>query len=161
MAIARHKVVYLDYVIRDESGQILEQTEEGEPFAYIHGLGQFGPPALEDKLNGMEEGEQRELTLSPEEGYGMPDPEAFFAVPRDIFPQDQTLEVGDILMGEDEDGEQWPLRVVELRDGEVRVDANHPFAGKTLRYSISIRGLRDATAEELSHQHLHEDGFQH
>ncbi len=158
MSIAQNKVVYLEYVLKDDAGQILEETE-GEPFAYIHGLGQL-VPGLEKRLDGAEVGQKFEVVVPPEEGHGTHDPEGLFSVPRDAFPADQTLEVGDILMGEAEDGEPVPVRIVEVLDEEVKVDANHPLAGQTLHYSVSIVNMRDATPEELEHEHPH-DGHDH
>lgn len=158
MPIARNKVVYLDYVLRDDSGQVLEETE-GDPFAYIHGLNQL-VPGLESRLEGLDVGDERELVVPPEEGHGMPDPEGIFTVPRDAFPEGQQISVGDLLMGEGEDGETMPVRVVEVQEQEVRVDANHPLAGQTLHYTVSVRHIRDATPEEIAHEHPH-DGDEH
>jgi FKBP-type peptidyl-prolyl cis-trans isomerase SlyD len=160
MAIALNKVVSLDLVLKDDAGQVLEQTEQDEPFVYIHGLGQI-VPGLERRLEGLEVGEQRELVVPPEEAYGMPDPDGVFLVPKSAFPPDEPPAVGDILVGEAEDGEAVPVRVLEVQDDEVLVDGNHPLAGQTLHYHVSVRAIRDATAEELICEHPHEEGHSH
>jgi FKBP-type peptidyl-prolyl cis-trans isomerase SlyD len=148
MLIGRHKVVTLEYVLKDESGQVLEQTE-GEPFIYIHGMEQV-IPGLERHLEGQESGAKLRFTVSPEEAFGEHDPAGIFTVPREVFPQDKSIDPGDILMGEDDEGEMMPVRVVEVLGEEVRVDANHPLAGMTLCYEVTVRDVREATAEEIS-----------
>lgn len=160
MVIERDKVVYLDYILRDKAGTIIEQTEEGESFAYIHGAGQF-IPGLERQLEGLNVGDRREIVVPPDEAYGHHDPEGVFSVPRDAFPKDRPLEVGEILMGEGEDGEMVPVRIIDVGLMEVRVDANHPLAGETLHFDVTIKNVRDATEEELAHGHLHDEGHDH
>ena len=159
MSVARNKVVTLDYVLRDSSGRVLEQTEADEPFVYLHGLGQL-VPGLERRLDGMEPGQSCDVVVPPEEGHGMPDPEGQFEVPRDAFPPAQELEVGDMLVGETDDGEVVPVRVLKVLPTSVLVDANHPLAGQTLHYSVKVIEVRDATPEEIEHQHAH-NGDEH
>jgi FKBP-type peptidyl-prolyl cis-trans isomerase SlyD len=91
----------------------------------------------------------------------MPDPEGVFGVPRAAFPPDAKLSVGDSFIGEDDEGQALPVRVVELRDDVVIVDANHPLAGETLFFHVDVREVRDATADELEHGHSHGEGGAH
>jgi FKBP-type peptidyl-prolyl cis-trans isomerase SlyD len=158
--IAPRKVVRFDYTLKNAAGEVLDSSEGGEPLAYIHGAHQI-VPGLERALEGLEEGAEKDVVVSPEEGYGQPDPAGVFTVPRASFPPDLTLEVGDSFMGENEDGAAVPVRVVELRDDVVVVDANHPLAGVTLHFHVNVREVRDATLEELTHGHAHGPGEHH
>lgn len=160
MSIDRHKVVYLDYVLKDAEGQVLEESTDDEPLVYIHGLEQI-VPGLEKHLTGLEIGAKRDVVVSPEEGFGTHDPEGVFSLPRDAFPADLPLEPGDILPGEADDGEPVYVRIIEIKDDEVKVDANHPLAGQTLHYSVTVRNIRDATPEEIEHEHAHDAGHDH
>ena len=105
--------------------------------------------------------EAKDVVVQPEDGYGMPDPEGVFGVPRAAFPPDAKLTVGDSFIGEDDEGQALPVRVVELREDVVIVDANHPLAGETLFFHVDIREVRDATDEELEHGHSHGPGGHH
>lgn len=157
MSIAKDKVVTLEYVLKDAAGEVLEETEADDPFTYLHGRGQL-VPGLEKRLEGMTPGQSADVVVPPDEGHGMPDPEGRFPVPRDAFPPDQELNEGDLLLGETEEGDAVPVRVVKVMGDQVLVDANHPLAGQTLHYSVKIIEVRDATPEEIAHEHVHGPG---
>ena len=72
-------------------------------------------------------------------------------MPRAAFPEDAQLAVGQTFVGEDDSGAQVPVRVVEVKDDIIMVDANHPLAGETLYFHVDVREVRDATSEELAH----------
>jgi FKBP-type peptidyl-prolyl cis-trans isomerase SlyD len=157
MQIADKKVVRMDYTLRNKAGEVLDSSEGQDPLSYLHGAQQI-VPGLERALTGMSAGESKDVVVSPEEGYGLPDPEGVFSVPRNAFPADAKLEPGTSFIGEDEQGHAVPVRVVEVREGQVVVDANHPLAGETLYFHVDIRDVRDATLEELTHGHVHGPG---
>ena len=123
----------------------------------MHGASQI-VPGLESELAGLAAGDAKDVVVQPEDGYGLPDPEGVFGVPRAAFPPDAKLSVGDSFIGEDDEGQALPVRVVELREDVVVVDANHPLAGETLFFHVDVREVRDATAEELEHGHSHGEG---
>ena len=158
--IAARKVVTFDYTLKNAAGEVLDTSDGGDPLAYIHGAHQI-VPGLERALEGLDVGAEKDVVVPPEDGYGLPDPGGVFTVPRASFPPDLTLEVGDSFMGENEDGAAVPVRVVELRDDVVVVDANHPLTGVTLHFHVVIREVRDATLEELTHGHPHGAGGHH
>ena len=159
--IASRKVVTLDYTLKNGSGELLDSSEDGEPLEYIHGANQI-VPGLERALEGLPEGAERDVAVKPEDGYGEPDPAGVFTIPRSAFPADLTIAVGDTFMGENDEGEALPVRVIEVRDDGVLVDANHPLAGVTLHFHVTVRSVRDATLEELTHGHVHgAGGHQH
>lgn len=160
MKVAEKKVVRLDYTLRNAQGDVIDTSEGAEPLTYLHGASQI-VPGLEKELAGMEAGQAKDVVVQPEDGYGMPDPEGVFGVPRAAFPPDAKLSVGDSFIGEDDEGQALPVRVVELRDDVVIVDANHPLAGETLFFHVDVRDVRDATEEELAHGHSHGEGGHH
>jgi len=160
MLIADNKVVLLDYTLKNASGEVLDSSEGGEPLAYLHGANQI-VPGLERALNGMTAGQSKDVVVPPEDAYGHSDPEGVFGVPRTAFPDNLPLEAGQAFIGEDDEGNHVPVRVVEIRDDLIVVDANHPLAGQTLYFHVDVREVRDATAEELAHGHPHGPGDKH
>jgi len=149
------KVVALHYRLRLADGTEITDTHAEEPVTYLHGADDI-VPGLERELTGRAVGERLTVVVRPEDGYGVHDPDAVETMPRDAFPPDLELMVGDQLTGEDEDGEVVPMRVLDIEGDSVRVDMNHPLAGETLHYEIEIVALRDATHAELDHGHVHD-----
>lgn len=160
MVISDKKVVRIDYTLKNAEGLVLDSSEGGEPLAYLHGAQQI-VPGLERELVGLEAGQSKDVVVAPEDGYGLPDPEGVFGVPRAAFPAGAQLAVGDTFVGEDDEGAQVPVRVVEVREDSIVVDANHPLAGVTLYFHVEVRDVRDATLEELTHSHAHGPGGAH
>ena len=160
MVIADKTVVSLHYTLKNASGEILDSSEGAEPLSYIHGASQI-VPGLEKELTGLAAGDSKDVVVRPEEGYGVPDPQGIFGVPRAAFPADAKLEVGQSFVGEDDEGQAVPVRVIEVRPDMVMVDANHPLAGETLYFHVDVRDVREATVEELQHGHAHGAGGHH
>jgi FKBP-type peptidyl-prolyl cis-trans isomerase SlyD len=154
LVVADDLAVSMHYVLRDPSGAILDQSDEGEPLVYLHGYDNI-VPGLERKLTGLSIGDSREVVVAPEDGYGDRDEEMVLVVPRDQLPEDLTPEVGMVLGMESDDGDHLPVTIVEVRQDEVVLDANHELAGVTLHFSVTIADIRAATSEELAHGHVH------
>jgi len=148
MKVGANKVVTMDYSLYLDSGELVDSTEGRDPIEFICGKGHI-MPALEKELIGMEVGDQKEITLSPEEGYGEIDPDAIRTVPRTIFPPDIELEVGEKFYVKDASGKDVPFTIVKLEGDAVTIDFNHPLAGQNLNFKVTIRGVREATPEEL------------
>ena len=160
MMIADKKVVRLDYTLKNRAGDVLDSSEGGEPLLYIHGTSQI-VPGLERELAGLTAGDSKDVIVQPEDAYGVPDPEGVFGVPRAAFPPDAPLSVGQSFVGEDDEGHAVPVRVIEVREDVIMVDANHPLAGETLYFHVDVCDVRDATLEELAHGHAHGPGDHH
>jgi FKBP-type peptidyl-prolyl cis-trans isomerase SlyD len=160
MKVTDKKVVRLDYTLKNAAGEVIDTSDGAEPLTYLHGFNQI-VPGLERELVGMEAGQAKDVVVQPEEGYGMPDPQGVFGVPRTAFPPDAKVAVGDSFIGEDDEGQALPVRVVELRDDIIIVDANHPLAGETLFFHVDVREVREATDDELAHGHSHGGGHAH
>lgn len=146
-------VVSLHYTLHVD-GELTDQSEQGEPLEFIQGEGHI-IPGLENALYGMTAGESRQVLVAAGEGYGEHDSEAFAVIPREQFPAEIPLEVGLELQVRTQEGDTLAARVDSLSDESVRLDFNHPLAGKTLTFNIMIAGVRPATAEEMEHGHVH------
>jgi FKBP-type peptidyl-prolyl cis-trans isomerase SlyD len=163
--IEPNRHVTLDYVLKDDAGEILDESkgEGGEPIEYVHGYGML-VPGLEAALAGMKTGESKEITVTAEEGFGDRDDELMLEIDREEFPDPKVVKEGDEFVAESPDGDEVVMRVVEVKGDTVVVDANHPLAGVTLHYSVNVREVREATAQEIedaaadldeAHQHVH------
>jgi FKBP-type peptidyl-prolyl cis-trans isomerase SlyD len=158
--VAAQCVVSLDYSLHLGDGKVVDSSEGAEPLVYLHGSGQI-IPGLEQALGGMEAGESKELTVSPKDGYGERDAENVQEITRDHFG-DRELKPGDEFVAIDDQKNEIPVRVESVAGDKVTVDFNHPLAGKTLHFAVTIKEVRAATPEELSHGHAHGgDGHHH
>jgi FKBP-type peptidyl-prolyl cis-trans isomerase SlyD len=153
-------VVSLDYTLRLDDGEIVDSSAEQEPLQFLQGHGQV-LPALESALYGMAIGEEKDVVVGPDEGYGELDPDAFQQLPLDAFPPDMAVEPGMVLELLDDTGETLVAFVAEVRPDNVVLDFNHPLAGETLYFYLKVAGLRRATGEELAHGHVHGLGDEH
>lgn len=141
--------VTLSYVAYDEDGDVVDEAVQSEPLQYIHGFGQM-VPGLEKALEGMNAGQQREISLKAADAYGDHDPEGIFEVDRGDFPEPETVSVDDEFVAEGPDGTHLVMRVIDVVESGFIVDTNHPLAGLNLRYEVKVLAVRDATDEELA-----------
>lgn len=151
MKIEPNARVVLDYTLKNEKGELLDASdgEDGEPIVYVHGYGML-VPGLEAALVGLEVGATKDVVIPPEEGFGERDEELVIEVDRSELPNPDDISVGDELVAESPDGDELPMRVVDVLDDGVLVDANHPLAGVTLHYSVRVREVARASDEEVA-----------
>ena len=160
MKIAKDTVATLEYRLTLDDGEEVDASSPEDPLVYLHGYEEI-VPGLERALEGKSTGERIQVTVKPEDAYGAYDPNGVEEVPRDQLPADLELEVGGIITATDDDGDEVEFIIKELRDGIVVVDFNHPMAGKTLHFDVTIRDVRAATDEEKEHGHVHGPGGAH
>lgn len=143
--------VVLEYELRDEDGELVDASsqEGGEPIVYVHGYGMI-VPGLEAGVVGLKVGEEREVVVPPDAGFGEHDEELVLEVDREDFPRPKDVKVGDEMVAESPEGDEAIMRVLEVKDDTVVVDANHPLAGKTLRYKVKVREIRAGTDAEVA-----------
>ena len=158
--IKKDSVVSLSYILKNEYGEELDRFETANPLAYMHGHGQI-VPGLENVLEGLAIGDKKEVTVTPQEGYGEVQPQLKMKVSRNKFPADVNIEPGMQFSSKMEDGMEIPFTVQAIEDGAVMLDGNHPLAGETLHFSVEVVEVRLATAEELQHGHVHGAGGHH
>lgn len=154
------KVVTISYKLQDEDGTLLDSSEENGDLAYLHGH-QGIMSGLEKALEGHSAGYRVDLTLSGDEAYGEYDEKLIFQVPKKEFPADLPLEPGFEFEAEIMDAPRYCVIEEVSSEGMVRVNANHPLAGKTLKVEAEILEIRDATDEEIDHGHVHHPGQHH
>jgi FKBP-type peptidyl-prolyl cis-trans isomerase SlyD len=142
--------VVLDYTLRDDEGEVLDASdaEDGRPIEYVHGYGML-VPGLEAALIGLAPGDQREIVVPAEAGYGEYDEELVLEIDRQEFPDPKAVKVGDEFVAESPDGDEVAMEVLEVKSDTVVVDANHPLAGVTLHYDVKIKSVREATQDEI------------
>jgi len=87
---------------------------------------------------GMKVGEEKELVIQPDEGYGEYNPEFVKDMPRDSFPSEQEIKAGMMFMAELQDGKQVPVRISDVTEEKVTIDLNPPLAGKTLIFKVKL-----------------------
>ncbi|WP_029888915.1 FKBP-type peptidyl-prolyl cis-trans isomerase [Polycyclovorans algicola] len=159
MQIAAQTVARFHYTLTNSKGEVLDQSPEGQPMAYLHGGGNI-IPGLEKELAGKVAGDKLSVTVAPGEGYGEKRMELIQQVPRDAFQGIDTIEVG---MAFQAQSAQGPMRVTvtAVEADTITVDGNHPLAGETLKFEVEIADVRAATEEETTHGHAHGDGGHH
>lgn len=146
MEIAAARVATFHYILTDDDGQVIDRSPDDQPLSYFHGAGNI-VPGLEKALDGRSAGDSLTVDVSPTEGYGERVEALIQDVPREAFQGIDTIEPG---MQFQANGGQGPVlvTVVAVNDGQVRIDGNHPLAGKTLHFDVRITGVRDSTDEE-------------
>ncbi len=159
MLISSHKVVHLHYTLTNESGEVLDTSRGDEPLAYIHGMGNI-ISGLEEALTGHVAGDRFQVSVPPEEAYGIRDDALIQVVPRSAFPGVNEIRPGMQFRAESPDGVQL-VTVMEVDGDEVTLDGNHPMAGLTLNFDVEVTAVRDATDHEIDHGHVHGPGGHH
>ncbi|WP_018719372.1 FKBP-type peptidyl-prolyl cis-trans isomerase [Arhodomonas aquaeolei] len=155
MQISKDKVVAIDYTLKDNDGEVLDASPEGQPLQYLHGAGNI-IPGLESALEGKAAGDDVSVTVEPAEAYGERDDRLQQEVPMEMFQGVDKVEPGMRFQAQTQAGTQ--VVTVAAVDGEtVTVDANHPLAGQTLNFEVKVSEVREATDEELEHGHIHEE----
>lgn len=158
MPITQDSVVTLHYKVSDATtGQLIEAAKE--PMAYLHGGYQNTLPKIEEALDGQEAGFQTTLTLAPADAFGEYDEALVRTIPKTEFPP--GVKVGGQLRGQLDDGSDHVFTVVKIKGPQVLLNGNHPWAGKTLKFQLTVAGVRAATAEEIAHRHVHGTGGHH
>ena len=159
MEISNSKVVSIHYTLTNSDGDVLDTSRNGEPLAYLHGAGNI-IPGLESALTGKRAGDRLQVSVAPDQGYGAHDPAMVQRVPRAAFQGIDTIEPGMQFHAETAEGLQTVV-VIEVDDDSVVVDGNHPMAGQTLNFDVEIATVREASAAELDHGHVHGAGGHH
>jgi FKBP-type peptidyl-prolyl cis-trans isomerase SlyD len=161
LQVSDNMVVSLEYVLRAEDNSELSRSTSDHPLVYLHGFNNI-IPRLEEELTGMGIGDEKDVVVPPESGYGNRDSEDVVEFPRDSFPDTLNLEIGEsVMMKDNQNGESLRAYILELKEESVVLDFNHPLAGKTLYFHVRIANLRNATNEEVTHGHVHDGSHAH
>jgi len=144
--IRKGKVVSITYVLLNEQGAVYEQSDV--PITYVHGGDSRLFEKVERALDGRRSGESVQVTLPPEEGFGRHDPALTFTDDLDNVPP-ELRRIGARLEAQNACGETLTFVVTRIEHDKLTVDANHPLAGQTVQFRVTVQDVRDATADEL------------
>lgn len=159
MEITADRVVTIHYTLKDDSGTVLDSSAGGEPLAYIQGHGNL-VSGLEKALEGKQHGITLAVVVSPPEGYGVRDEALVQRVPKRALQGSGEIKKGMQFQARTDDGMRL-FTVTAVIGDMVSLDGNHPLADQTLHFDVEIVGVREATAEELEHGHVHGAGGHH
>lgn len=137
MRIKNGSEVTFHYELKDENGNVIDNTFDGEPVHYIHGDGQI-IEGLEEFLEGEEPGFEAKVTIPPEKGYGMVREDLIVYAGPDNFDDSVALKVGEVVETEDPEGNPIEFKIVEITEDKVYLDGNHPLADQTLEYRVEV-----------------------
>ena len=146
--ITKNKFVSLIYTITDDDDNTLESTDT--PIHYIQGIKSEVIEKISSALEGHKVGDFIQVPLTPEEGFGIHQPELTFSDNINNVPAEFHT-IGAEVEFKNDAGESKIFRVTEIADGILTVDGNHPYAGKNITYNITVKAVRDATDIELKH----------
>ena len=156
MHITKDTAVTLAYKVTSPEGKPLDAGS----LAYLHGGYDGIFPKVEAALDGQEPGFATTLDLGADDAFGAHDETLVRTIPTSEFPP--GVKVGGRLQGAGADGQMRVFNVVKIKGAEVHLDGNHPLAGQALRFECKVQSVRAATAEEITHRHVHgEHGHHH
>lgn len=159
MEVTADRVVTLHYTLKDDGGAVLDSSAGGEPLAYIQGHGSL-VVGLEKALEGKADGTSLSVVVAPADGYGTRDESLVQRVPKRTLQGAGALKKGMQFQARTEGGMRL-FTVMAVIGDMVTLDGNHPLADQTLHFDVQIVGVREATAEELEHGHVHGAGGHH
>ena len=160
MTIKDNLAVSIDFTLKNAKGEVIDSSDGREPLAYLHGF-QNIIPGLEKELTGKQIGDNLQVTVEPADAYGEFNPEMTQVVPRSAFEGVEGIEPGMQFQTQGPDGEIQMITVTEVKGDDITVSGNHPLAGETLHFDVTVKEIREATAEELEHGHVHTPGHEH
>ena len=155
--VRKGRVISLDFILKDEQGEMLDQSEEGEPLEYLHGSHDV-IPGLEKALEGHKTGDHVRIAIPPADAYGEYEVSLVDEVSREQFPGIEDIQPGMQFQTQMDDGAPMIITIKTVDEDRIVVDGNHPLAGMTLVFEVDIIGVREASAEEMAHGHVHHDG---
>lgn len=147
------QVVSMEYTLRVD-GKVIDSSEGHEPLDYLHGANNI-IPGLERELAGLKVGDAKKVVVAAEDGYGPIDEKAFMDVTRAELPDDLPVKPGVEMELTNEDGHPTYARIEHVDGDVIRLNFNHPLAGKELHFDVKVVSLREASDEEQDHGHSH------
>lgn len=159
MEIQDGMVVGMHYTLKDDKGDLLDTSDGQDPMIFLYGFGHI-ISGLEKAMAGKSVGDKLDVTIEPEEGYGIRDEALKQEIDRGDFEDIDDIQIGMRFQAETENG-HVPIRVVTVEGSTITVDGNHELAGERLHFSVRIESIREAEQEEITHGHAHGKGGHH
>jgi len=156
MQIADNAVVHIHYTLTNDAGEALDSSAGGEPLAYLHGFSNI-ISGLEAALDGKAAGDKLKVRITADEAYGERQDELVQDIPLEALKEVGELQVGMQLQAQAEDGVQI-FTIKAIGTETATLDGNHPLAGEALTFDVEIVEVKEASAEELEHGHVHGPG---
>ncbi|GMR07863.1 MAG: peptidylprolyl isomerase [Gammaproteobacteria bacterium] len=144
--VQANRAIFITYTIVEKNGDLLEQNDI--PIGYIHGCDSGLLPVVEKELEGKKVGDKVEVLVSPEDGFGAYDDDLTHTDDIENVPE-QVRYVGAEVQMQNDKGDTRTFKVSHMDDEQLTIDGNHPYAGKTLIYTVRIESMRPATPVEV------------
>lgn len=160
MQITQDSVVSIHYTLTNDAGETIDSSAGGDPLTYLQGNGNL-IPGLENALTGKQPGDKLQVKIAPADGYGEYNKELVQSVPRRQFKGIKNVRVGMQFQVQGEGGHPRSVTVTHIMGDMVTIDGNHTLAGQNLNFDVEVTDVREATAEELAHGHVHGPGGHH
>ncbi len=160
MQIAQDTVVTLSFEVTDSDGAALDKP--GAQMVYLHGGYNGIFPLVEEALAGKTIGADLALSLDPKDAFGEYDENLIRIEPKSVFPANIELGMQFEGLPPGEEDDRWVVyTVTDIADDQVVIDGNHPLAGERLIFKCTVKDVRAATADEVTHGHAHGEGGHH
>ena len=156
MIAEKDKVLSFHYTLKDADGKLMETSREKDPMTYLHGANNI-IPGLEKAMEGHAVGDEFSVTVAPEDAYGVRNEKNVQRVALKRLKGIGKVSVGQVLNLQTNNG-QVQVTVLKVGRFNIDVDGNHPLAGRELTFDVEITDIREASAEELEHRHVHGPG---
>lgn len=154
LPIDNDRVVSIHYTLSGDDGEVIDSSVGRDPLNYLHGAGNI-IPGLESALTGKVTGDELAVVVAPAEGYGEHNPDLLQTLPREAFGGIDNIEIGMVFQAQGPQGQVQHVTVTAVEGDDITIDGNHALAGKVLNFAVTVEAVRDATAEELDHGHVH------
>jgi FKBP-type peptidyl-prolyl cis-trans isomerase SlyD len=159
MKISNEKVVSIHYTLKNDDGIVLDSSKNAQPLTYLHGKGNI-IPGLEEALLDNETGSQLKVVIPPANAYGVRNEKLVQEVPLERFQDPDKIKEGVQIQIKTDQGENLAT-ITKISGNQVTLDMNHPLADETLHFDVEVVEIREATAEEIAHGHVHGPGGHH
>lgn len=156
MKIKKNAVVAMHYRLTNNAGDLIDESND-TPLTFIYGIGQI-IPGLEAALEGKVANDKLKVKVDAKDAYGERNDAMVQAIPKSQLVGVPNLQVGMQLEAQADENQRIIVTVTEIQDDHIVIDGNHPLAGVELNFDVEIINVREATAEELDHGHVHGPG---
>jgi FKBP-type peptidyl-prolyl cis-trans isomerase 2 len=147
MKVEKGKKVKVEYTGKFTDGEVFDSSEGREPLEFVAGAGKV-IKGFDDAVVGMDINEEKEFTIKPDEAYGQWNEHMVLEIPRDKLPAEPQPEEGMTLLMQNAAGQKMPGKIVEVKEDVVKIDMNHPLAGKELVFNIKVVAVEEDDGQE-------------